>query len=104
MKPISELLSDTIHEQIKTNSSKDSVEPFVRYIGAKFQIAPYIVPYFTEHKVYVEPFMGSAAVFFYKPKSDNNILNDLNGHLVNLMEQIRDDLDQMVDWIWNTPF
>ena len=37
-----------------------------------------------KHDVYIEPCMGSAEVFFRKPKAEKEILNDYNGDLVNL--------------------
>lgn len=107
MKSISDILSETIASNIKKearHNSSQSTEPFLRYIGAKFQIAPHIVPHFKEHKVYIEPFLGSGSVFFYKPKAQSNLLNDVNSYLINLFTQVKDNLDKITEWIWLTPF
>ena len=42
-----------------------------------------------KHTVYIEPCMGSAEVFFRKPKAEREILNDYNGDLVNLFRTIQ---------------
>ena len=42
-----------------------------------------------KHSVYIEPCMGSAEVFFRKPKAEREILNDYNGDLVNLFRTIQ---------------
>lgn len=54
------------------------------YFGGKRTMAPRIVQMLGGHRAYVEPFAGSLAVLFAKPRSSIEIVNDLNGHLVNL--------------------
>ena len=44
-----------------------------------------------KHTVYIEPCMGSAEVFFRKPKAEREILNDYNGDLVNLFRTIQNN-------------
>lgn len=51
------------------------------------------------HKSYLEPFFGSGAVFFHKPPSRIETINDLDGEIVNLFSVIRDrprDLERAV--------
>jgi len=52
--------------------------------GGKKYLAPLIVSLIPEHKIYVEPFAGGAAVFFKKPKSvsEVEVLGDLDENIV----------------------
>jgi site-specific DNA-adenine methylase len=74
----------------------------VNWYGGKFALARQIVSVMPEHDHYVEVFMGSAAVFFNKPKATLNVLNDLNGNLVNLFIQTRDNFDELAEKIYWT--
>lgn len=60
---------------------KEKVEslrtPFCRQ-GNKYPLRDKIIPLFPPHKIYVEPFAGSSAIFFNKPKADKTVLNDLD--------------------------
>jgi DNA adenine methylase len=49
-----------------------------------------------EHRCYVEPFAGAAAVLFHKPPSDVEVLNDVNLDLVNLYRVVQHHLDELV--------
>lgn len=53
------------------------------YIGGKNRLAKKIIPLFPEHNTYVEPFAGGAQVFFHKKPSPVEVLNDLDGEIVN---------------------
>ena len=53
------------------------------YIGGKHRLANAIIPLFPPHTAYVEPFAGGAQVFFHKKPSKVELLNDLDGEIVN---------------------
>ena len=59
------------------------------YTGNKSCIVNTILSVMPKHTVYIEPCMGSAEVFFRKPKAEREILNDYNGDLVNLFRTIQ---------------
>lgn len=77
----------------------------LNWYGGKQKLSRQIISMFPEHKRYVEVFMGSAAVFFNKPKAQDNILNDFNGNLVNLFTTVRDNYDELAEkcfWTLNS--
>lgn len=55
------------------------------YIGGKRRVATQISRLIPEHTTYVEPFSGGAQVFFHKRPSRVEVLNDLDGEIVNFL-------------------
>src|SRR5712692_7862876 len=53
------------------------------YIGGKNRLANEIIETFPKHTTYVEAFAGGAQVFFRKEPSKVEVLNDLDGEIVN---------------------
>ena len=53
------------------------------YIGGKNRLAKRIIAIFPKHTTYVEAFAGGAQVFFRKEPSEVEVLNDLDGEIVN---------------------
>jgi len=78
------------------------MKPTFSYYGGKQRMVPNIIPLMPKHTVYVEPFVGSAAVFFAKPWPsvlDNNyyreVLNDTNRLIVNFYKVLRDNPEEL---------
>jgi DNA adenine methylase len=63
----------------------------ITYYGGKQQLAETIVRLIPPHEIYVEPFIGGAAVYFAKSPSAVEVINDTNGELVNFYEVIKND-------------
>lgn len=75
----------------------------VTYYGGKQRMVPLILPLIPKHKLYCEPFAGGAAVFFAKQKSEMEVINDLNGYVVNLYQVCKTDFSKVAKLIHATP-
>ena len=62
-----------------------------------------ILPLIPEHNLYVEPFAGGAAIFFAKPKSPAEVINDINGEVVNFYKVCATRFSELQDLIQSTP-
>lgn len=80
------------------------MKPPFRYYGAKGKLADWIVSVMPEHSTYLEPFAGSAAVLFAKPPSRHEVLNDLDGNVVNFFRILRTREDELIAQLERTPY
>ena len=69
--------------------------PF-RYAGGKFYARKLILAHIPYHTAYIEPFAGGGSIFFAKPKTKFNQLNDIDSELVNVYLTIRDNPDDLI--------
>lgn len=58
-------------------------------------MAEHILPLFPDHQCYVEPFCGAAALFFLKRPSEVEVLNDINGEIINLFRVVKHHLEEL---------
>ncbi|EFO2293138.1 DNA adenine methylase [Escherichia coli] len=75
---------------------KEQSLPIVPWIGGKRRLAKHILPLFPAHTCYVEPFCGAAALYFLKTPSKIEVINDINGELVNLYRVVKHHLEEFV--------
>jgi len=71
----------------------------ISYYGGKQNLISTILPLIPNHKTYVEPFVGGGAIFWAKPKSEVEIINDTNRELINFYEVAQNEfveLEKMV--------
>lgn len=80
------------------------MQTLIKYSGSKWNIADWIINYFPPHKVYVEPFFGSGAVFFTKSPSYIEVINDIDGDIVNLFRTCRENPTELARLLELTPF
>lgn len=78
--------------------------PLIRYHGGKWKLADKIIPFFPNHRVYVEPYGGGASILLKKPRTYAEVYNDLDGEIVNLFRIVRDRGDELRALLELTPF
>lgn len=74
----------------------------ISYYGGKQNLVDEILPLVPKHKLYVEPFLGGGAVFFAKPKSSAEVINDIDGRVTNFYRVIQTKYDELALMIKGT--
>ena len=69
------------------------------YIGGKRAIATKIIEVFPKHTTYVEAFAGGAQVFFRKEPSKVEVLNDLDGEMVNFYRVCQQHYEELLRYL-----
>lgn len=80
------------------------MKAILKYPGSKWSKAEWITSFFQPHHSYLEPFFGSGAVLFNKPRSNIETVNDLDDNVVNLFEWIKKDPEKLAHEIYYTPY
>ncbi len=83
---------------------KNTKKTPISYYGGKQSMLKHILPLIPKHTTYVEPFFGGGAVFWAKPKSEVEIINDYNGNVVNFYEQLKTNFNELKKLIDATPY
>jgi DNA adenine methylase len=71
----------------------------ISYYGGKQKLLSTILTKIHPHKLYCEPFLGGAAIFFGKPQSEVEVINDTNKELMNFYRVCKEkflDLQSLV--------
>jgi DNA adenine methylase len=69
------------------------------YIGGKNRLAKQIIAMIPAHTTYVEPFSGGAQVLFHKPPSEVEVLNDLDGEIVNFYRVCQQHPEELIRYL-----
>lgn len=71
--------------------------PIIPWMGGKRRLADKLIPLFPPHECYVEVFCGGAALYFLRPvPAHTEVINDINGELVNLYRVVQHHMDEFV--------
>jgi DNA adenine methylase len=87
-----------------TSERPAALRPPFPYYGAKGRLAPWIASLLPKHRVYVEPFAGSAAVLFAKAPAPHEVIGDLDGNVVTFFRVLRDRPDELARACQLTPY
>ena len=77
------------------------MKPLTPYIGGKARQAKWISEYVKtiDHETYGEPFCGSSAVYWHKPSSKLDILNDKDKRFSLMFKALRDKPDEVIEYL-----
>lgn len=75
--------------------TKINIKTPISYYGGKQKLCKRIVELIPDHNLYCEPFLGGAAVFFEKPQSNVEVLNDTNRELINFYRVVQNDFTSL---------
>lgn len=70
--------------------------PIIPWLGGKRRLADVLIPKFPPHHCYVEVFAGGAALYFLRNPSQVEVINDINGELINLYRVVSRHLEEFV--------
>ncbi|MFV0399179.1 MAG: DNA adenine methylase [Oscillospiraceae bacterium] len=80
------------------------MKPILKYPGAKWRLSEWITRNMPPHESYLEPFFGSGAVLFNKPKSRIETVSDLDGDIVHFFKVCRERADELAFALSLTPW
>lgn len=67
-------------------------------------LAKWVISQFPPHRIYVEPYGGAASVLLRKPRCYAEVYNDLDGEIVNVFRQARENGSRLSELLRLTPF
>lgn len=69
--------------------------PF-KWVGGKSRLRKQIISLLPKHTCYVEPFSGAAWVLFGKPRSDVEVLNDIDQELITFFRVVKEKPEELI--------
>ncbi len=84
--------------------SERKSKPAFSYFGSKHRLALPILKYLPPHNAWVDAFCGSAALTLAKSPAPIEIINDINGEIINFFEQLRNRPEKIYSILDFTPY
>jgi DNA adenine methylase len=79
--------------------NKQTLHPFLKWAGGKRWLIPHLETFIPKSfNTYIEPFLGSGAVFF-SLKPEKSILSDINSDLIETYKAIKKDWQKVVHFL-----
>jgi DNA adenine methylase len=80
--------------------TKIEANSFLRWAGSKKILVNEITKHFpNKYTNYIEPFLGSVAIFFSIKEKRNSYISDSNQRLINTYIQVRDNIDEVIHFL-----
>ncbi|MFG6393114.1 MAG: DNA adenine methylase [Lachnospiraceae bacterium] len=82
-----------------------TIGPFVRWAGGKTWLIPHIPTIMgnLHIKHYHEPFLGGGAIYFSMEHTKRSYLSDTNSQLINTYIQVRDNPEELIEFLRQFP-
>lgn len=80
------------------------MRPPMAYYGGKTRPAKSIAALIPPHRCYIEPYAGALAVLLAKAPSVHEVVNDIDGDVVNFWRVLREQPDELALACWATPY
>ena len=100
-------MDDCLYSTVENEIDIDSITPCKSafgYYGAKLRISSSIINLFPPHNAWVEVFCGSSAITLAKKAAPIEVINDLDGIIVNVFKQLRENSEELIKLIKLTPY
>ncbi len=75
----------------------------IRYTGGKSKLRGEILSMISPHRTYIEPFCGASWLLFHKPKSQIEVINDIDNELINLYLVIKNKHHEFIEYLDRIP-
>jgi len=86
------------------NKKNNVIKPAFGYFGAKHKLALPIIEHLPPHNAWVDAFCGSAAVTLAKVPAPIEVINDINGDVINFFKQLRNHPRELQRLVALTPY
>lgn len=94
----------SVQKSSENGQQRQSLKAPFGYYGCKQRLSSRIVAELPPHNAWVEAFCGSAAVTLAKKPAPIEIINDINGEIVNFFRQLRENTASLKRLIALTPY
>jgi len=94
-------LRDLVMEDFMGAQVEEVKSPLI-WTGGKCYLADWIVSLMPKHTIYVEPFFGAGWVFFNKPRSKVEVINDIDDRVYAVFKVLSDEelFQKFIEKVW----